>query len=270
MVLLPDYAVANKSTIYWHTYHRPPTSIKSGPLVGLGMIDRVLEQIIYALPDYQHALPLTSPTRTIADMNNGKQVCHPAFIKTEEREKFAFFSKPSLVAPSIRLVGLTLPQNTEQNKVTLGNASLGEYSTFIFNRGRSYGQKVDDFLRQVPRGRKMFFAADKTTELFNLVVNQKVDFTFSYPIEVNYFNQHHKDNPLKAWLIDGVPPYLLGYVACSKTAWGEQVISAINQTLIKIVDSPSYFSAMTSWLPEERKKPAFLDFYQNEFLSQHE
>lgn len=245
-------------------YHRPPSSIKTGNLAGQGFLDKVTQQLINAMPDYQHGLPLSSPKRTETAMREGKQVCHPVYLKTKERMQFAYFSKPSVVAPSIRLVGLSLPETVGAKRVNL--EKLHGRSTFTVNEGRAYNEQVDTFINSKPEDYKLVVSVDKSRDLFLLIANGKVDYTFSYPIEVNFFNKLHPTKQLQSWHIKGVNPYVLGYVACSKTAWGKDIINHVNQVLGTLVGTESYLHDITSWWPEELQRDEFVAFYENQLL----
>ena len=268
LTLAPTLTFAQKEVINWHVYHRPPSSIKTGQLAGQGFIDKITQQLIAAMPDYAHAQPLSSSKRTIHAMREGSRVCHPVYLKNQERLNYAYFSRPSVIAPSIRLVGLTLPVEIEQSKVDLDK--LNKNANFGILRGRVHHVLVDSFIDKTPVDYKITLATDKTTELFKLVATGKIDYTFSYPIEVNYFNQSNSAQQLKIWHIDGVDPYVLGYVACAKSEWGRKVIDHVNHALKGVIKTEAYFHALTSWWPQESLRPEFIEFYESQFLSAHQ
>lgn len=268
LLLYSPLSVAQKETIYWHTFHRPPSSIKTGDMVGKSFLDRVTYQLIKAMPNYSHFEPMSSPKRTESAMRDGKKVCHPVYLKNKERSKFAYFSKPSVVAPSIRLVGLSVPDGLETEKVRL--EELDKDSTFVFHRGRAHNETIDGFIKNLPDERKMVLSTNKTKELFKLVALGKIDYTFSYPIEVNYFNQQHSAQNLTSWQVKDVQQYVVGYVACSKSPWGKDVIEQVNLALAKLAGSKSYWHAMTSWWPEEVERQEFIDFHRTHFLNEYQ
>ncbi len=246
--------------------------MKLGDDQGEGFIDLILANLFAKLPHYEHRQPLTTQARAIYDIQLGKQVCHPALFKTSEREKYAYFSTPSLFTPSNRLLvsaeavkrhALTSPVDIkrllEDESVTLGLISA-----------RSYGPDLDKVLKQVESQRILRMPVEKNEVMFTLIARNRIDATIAYPFELAYFNRTgQKRSDITALDIKGIPAYAIGYVACPRNSWGRQVIEHVNTALAELVHTPEYVAAMTRWWEEEVERAEFKSFYANEFLNAH-
>jgi uncharacterized protein (TIGR02285 family) len=259
--LLMTSSVWAKDTIHWQTYHIPPISIKMGDDKGKGFVDKMLALIIEQLPEYNHEHPFTSHVRALKNMREGKPVCHPGLFKTKEREGFMYFSQPSLITPNLRLV------SHKQSDVAKQYADVIKLEDYIANnekdfgliKGRSYGKALDLILTQLPKEQLLFFSVQGAEDILRMVSNRRIDLTVAYPFEIGYFNnQEDNETPLNMSVIKGVKPYAIGYVACSKTPWGKQVIDRINTLLPSLRRSDAYIDAMTYWWQEERNNPRFI------------
>lgn len=265
------FTFANESIITWQTDHRPPASILKGPYQGQGFIDQIRDELITQLPQYQHKTSISPLDRLFDDMHRGKEICHPLLFVTQERMKSAYFSISATITPSMRLIinaemaeklNLTEPINLEQ----FINSSR---KTFAIVKGRSYGPFIDNVLKkQNNNDTHVKISVSDNTRLFKLLEKKRVDFTFAYPFELNYYQTHGSNNNVKFSMLTilGETNYTLGSVACSKTPWGKAVIDDVNQALKMQRKKADYITTMNKWWPQETSKPAFNDFYQNVFL----
>ncbi|WP_169726062.1 TIGR02285 family protein [Aestuariibacter salexigens] len=263
-------SISADDNIYWQTYHLPPILIKTGELTGQGFVDETLQLIIERLPQYQHHMPLASHARALEDLRLGKQVCHPSLYLTEERKTFAYFSLPSIISPSHRLIlkdGKTLP-DALNIPVDLTRVIQSPEVIFGLIRGRSYGVILDKLVSKLPNEQRFLLSAEEADAAIKLVALGRLDATIGYPYEVNYFTTHsERESELRQYQIAGVAPYAVGYIACPKNPWGQQVITQINEVLVTLRTSPEYISAMTKWWANERQSAWFQQAVKEQFAS---
>jgi uncharacterized protein (TIGR02285 family) len=257
------------NTITWQTDHRPPASILEGPYQGRGFIDKIRDELIAQLPQYQHEKSISPLDRLFEDMSRGKEICHPLLFVTEERKKNAYFSIAATVTPSMRLV---MRADVAQALYLKEPINLKQFinntrETFAIVKGRSYGPFIDNILAlHNNNDTHIKISVSDNTTLFKLLEKNRVDFTFAYPFELNYYRTHNPNIQFKMFTIQGEADYTLGSVACSKTAWGKSVIENIDNALIEQRKQDSFISTLNYWWPEETSKQEFKDFYQNIFL----
>lgn len=267
--LLISYSVsAQENTIYWQTDHRPPASILHGAQQGEGFIDLIRNSLVNQLPEYQHINSTSALDKFFDDMERGKNICHPLLFVTEQRKKFAYFSIPVTITPSVRVVmkaesaqplNLKSPIDLEQ--------IFDNERTFATIKGRSYGEFIDNAInKQHSSYSHARVSATDNTRLFRLLERERVDFTFAFPFELNYYKKHYNSTKFNTFAIKGPKDYTLGSVACSKNEWGKTVIDKVNKALLQQREREDFISTITLWWPEERKNKAFLKFYNDVFL----
>ncbi|MCC2616352.1 TIGR02285 family protein [Aestuariibacter halophilus] len=269
---LPDSADASDlKTIYWQTYHRPPGIIVSGEQGQLGFIQQAMKLIQDELPDYEHVVVHTTLARALQDMRLGKQTCHPSLFRRPEREAYMYFSHATQISPTNRVVV------TDETLHALGEGTASVSLTALLAKpewllgvigGRSYGSEIDQLLAEHGEPSRIIpIQSESLDVVFRMLALGRIQYTLAYPFEGRYFNQH---NPYQARLkmlpIDGLQPYELGHVACSRTVWGAKVISDINRVVMTIKFTDRYLQAMTAYWQEEQALPQFQDYYHNTFL----
>lgn len=259
-------------TIYWQTYHRPPGIIKTGVDQGSGFVEKALYLITRQMPEYTHEYPIASLTRALADIKAKKNVCHPALFKTKERAQYMLFSEASMINPGNRIIALkgALDHLATDNYVDLEQLLESHHYSFSLIKERSYGQAVDDKIKgHEDDSKSQLLASTELGAIFHMVLKKRVDFTISFPFELNYFIEKNNMSPtaFSSYYIKNVPQYTLGYVACPKNAWGEQIIAKVNKVLNKTKLQDSYKQAVTSWWGNEQFSKEFEAFYNNQFLN---
>lgn len=268
-VFLP-FNVSAKDVIYWQTYHQPPGSIQLGEFKGQGFLDRVLSLVIENLPEYDHAMPMSSLARALSDIESGKHACHPALHASEERKEYMYFSQPAMMNAMNAVIGKSDDILRLENESNEALHHIFTQSTFALVKGRAYSGGYDEFVAsQVTADQTVFVSSETIDTLFQLVAMGRVDFTIAYPFELQYFlsKQEHTKNRLRTFNVPKTSAYSVGYIACPKTPWGKEVIEKVDKVLDRIKPTKEYLAAMTSWAPSEQITPEFRRFYQEVFLS---
>ncbi|WP_170309522.1 TIGR02285 family protein [Litorilituus lipolyticus] len=260
---------AQEGIIYWQTDHRPPASILHGPYQGQGFIDQIRDSLIENLNEYQHLTSISALDKLFHDMKLGKNICHPLLFVTKQRKQHAYFSIPVTITPSMRVVMTTKRANEQNIKEPIELKTLFKSGQiFATVKGRSYGAFIDEAIKQQKNNYSHAqMSAEDNTRLFRLLEKNRIDFTFAYPFELNYFQTYHQSTDFSSFTIKGLSEYTLGSVACSKTAWGKSVIGKVNKVLLKQRQQADFISRMNHWWPEETNKEAFKQFYRHDFLN---
>lgn len=258
----------DNNVIFWQTYHRPPGIILTGEEQGTGAIQKTLNLVINNLPEYQHEMPMTTLARSLADMKQGKHVCHPALFRTPERESFMYFSQVSLMNPTHRLVvhKNKLAHIANNGTVDLQEAFAVPNMTFVLINGRSFSHGIDAIIAQHLDKRTLVDLTNTSlTILFQMIELGRVDASIVYPYEVShYLNQNlKKSKHLNVYKIADTPEYGLGSIACPKTPWGKRVITKIDNVLSEIKPTQAYREAMRGLWDLD---PSFDKLYDTVFL----
>ncbi|MFZ6873716.1 TIGR02285 family protein [Undibacterium sp. Di27W] len=250
--------------ISWYVYHLPPLYIQEGPGKGEGIVDLALQrQLIPGLPAYQHKfinVPLKRLELMLRDEDNA---CALGLFKNAEREKTMIFSQPffaqlppGAMIPRTQIAQLR-PYLVAGDKLSLSKLLEDEVLTVGAQSGRSYGANIDELL-QAHKGKKNIYlnsAPNAAKSLLQMNALGRVNLVLGYPYEANFLNS--RDNAdyidLKFYPLQEQPAYLLGYAACSKSAFGEQAIEQINTVLARREVLEAIALLYESWLPEDAR-----------------
>jgi uncharacterized protein (TIGR02285 family) len=257
--------------IFWQTYHRPPDFFLTGPNEGTGFIQQVLKHIIEKLPEYDHEMKLTTLARAIRDIKFEKTSCHPALVKSAEREEFMYFSKAAIFKPTNRIIAKKdfFDDYLRDGGIDLREITEHKNFTFALIKGRSFTPDIDGVLAQYLNKENRFIISNTDlSPTFEMIELGRVDATIAYPFEFNYYTQHHQlsKQRLETYPILGSPLFSIGYVACPKNEWGKKVITKINAALEELKPTKVFKDAFHSGWQSDQDNPSFEAFYQNEFL----
>lgn len=255
--------------ITWTVLDYPPASIlhngaapTSPAELGTGIVDRMMQEVIARLPQYRHEFRLANRQRIWASMRQGDHICDANAMKTAAREQWAYFAPAVLVPPMALVV-----RASDRSQFTQGapSVSLRELLKKDFKGGlepsRSYGPAVDQVLALADttssNGAATSPSAGTSTSggtLLNLVALGRYDYTLEYPMVVQYTQQNRAlATPLAVLPLREAQDWSVGYIACSRTAWGKAVLRDVDDALRAAFRSPAYRDILAAWLP-----PAYL------------
>ncbi|MBZ9785066.1 TIGR02285 family protein [Pseudomonas sp. REP124] len=249
-----------KPTLVWLKRDLPPLFIFEGPKNGLGIIDQLLTQLIDDLPQYRHSVMRVNRARGLQMLHEPSLTCDAALNWSKERESWIAFSIPVFRAMSnglaIRRVDrdLLLPfiKDGEVDLAALlatGSLTLGIVAE------RNYGEFLDTLIKQAPpKTLTLHYGNEALGSLLQMQRLGRLQLLLGYRPEIRYQAQQRgiAEDDLQFYPIRGTGKYLSGYIGCTDTPEGRQVISEINQ-LLRTLPRDQLSEAYAAWLdPESR------------------
>ncbi|MDF3935036.1 TIGR02285 family protein [Pseudomonas citronellolis] len=230
--------------VRWLTTDFPPLYILSGPERGRGLADVAQNLVIQRLDGFRHTeeeVPANYP-RIEQEMKNWANVCFAGFLKTPERERAFIFSDAYRLMLPIHLFTLVdhAPLPTHGGRVDLRALLAGGQLRLGVLGGRRYGTAIDELLAEHPDDKAVYrrYAQDQLEGLLGMMASQGrgIDAVLAYPNEVLHRTAASGKPPLdvRRYAIEGTPEYQEGYIACSRSALGRQVIAAVNGVIPQV------------------------------------
>ncbi|MNB54420.1 Bacterial extracellular solute-binding protein, family 3 [compost metagenome] len=228
-----------KPTLIWLLRDLPPLTIFEGPKKGQGVIDHLMPMLIAGMPQYEHKLMRVNRARGIQMLHEASFTCDPSLIWSKERAQWIAYSIPAFRAVSNGLVVRqkdreVLAPFLVEGEIDLASLLANGQEKIGVVAERSYGEIVDDLLRQAPKEALTPHYGNEA--LNNLLLMQRLgrlQVVLGYWPEIRY--QAHlaqiAEDELLFYPIRGTGKYLSGYIGCSDTHQGRQAISEINQLL---------------------------------------
>ena len=172
-----------------------------------------------------------SRLREWQQLHTMKNVCLYNKTKTPERLENALFSTyPIMAFPANRLVVYNHPELPENISL---NDAVNKYNLTIgIASGRSYGHEIDNYITKHP---KSFMSLGGTTGAYRLsqmLFQNKFDAVIEYR---SVFTSRHGTDPstenIRYLSLDDTNQTVFGYIACSQSEQGKQVIALFDQAL---------------------------------------
>lgn len=267
LLLLASRFIYATDTINWYVYDRPPSHFLSGPNIGQGYLDKLLDITVNELNEYQHTKVKATIARGLREMKQGHNACHLSLFKNPEREKFTAYSIAHIMAPNLSVImSKKLAKSHHLSKEVSVEALFSQHKLKAIKLPeRSYTEHVDNIFAKYPT-----FIYNRPTfselGLYQMLESGRVDFLVAVPSTANYLLGESSAD-FESLAIQGIEKYGLAYIGCSKTPWGKRVISKIDKILIKAKTSDAYLQAMSSWLPAESVNEEYMEYYRNTFLT---
>lgn len=179
--------------------------------------------------------------------------CVATRIKTSERQNDHIFSLPLNVYPGLRLFYLAskdpLPNelfnDQEQIKSLKSLFLMYPRRKLSVAPGRSLGDYLDNQVKSLPDRNVWSRFGENNYEATKLMLfKDRIDYIIDFPTEIAMnMDRYEPTVELASSAISGSPDYIVGRIACNKTAIGQQFISDVDANLRKIYQSTEFVSA---------------------------
>jgi len=243
----PEPPVAN---VVWASLDFPPFQIVDGPHRGSGSFDGLRGLLVREMGDVGHEVVTMSFARREDELRRGKLLCSPGMFRTPARERYLVYSRPALIHLDNRLVFLArnaarFPPGAEVDleKVFKDRRLIGGIIS-----GRSFAPNIDAQIRRHGDAPNVRMRALQPSHMVELLLKGEIDYTIMFPHEAAFLErQAGRDGFLATRMIAGTPPYILTHVACTRSEWGERVITRVNRILRDQRNRPEYRQFSARW-----------------------
>jgi len=279
LLLIPvftEMSLGAETSVVWMEADFPPGYILKGPDKGQGYEDIMTRILQENLRGYRHDRLLGNLARMNHEFKMKKNVCNVALFKTPERQKIMYFSIPSTFTLPNRLI---IPA---KNVAKFGGSEMVKLDEILksglrvgVSRGRSYGKNIDAVLKRYNTRKNLFVHSGKDVfqSLLKMMLADRLDCLLGPPEEAVYMAKKMsvEDQVASLTLKESTGNYdeWLGYVACSKTEWGNRFINKINRILLEKRPTTKYRGAYEKWL-DRNSIPMYRKLYKEAFLTIHE
>ncbi len=254
--LTPAFA-QSETTINWYKPEFPPLSIVNGPHAGKGYSDRIEAYLIRKLDSYQHRVTVAPFKRTLRDMKKGDNACSVTLLKNKEREAFIAFTRPArLLLPNSLIIRANeqpslAPYRDASGKVSVDALISDGKLRLGYSDGRSYTKPLDSLIAKHRNRVNMIERHGKEGPkgLLSMLVKGHIDAMFAQPVEAQFHGREMGISDQIAVLsLAEIKDYTIGYIGCSRTPWGEEVVARINDILETAVRTEEFRSFYEGFL----------------------
>ncbi len=264
----------DKRPVTWVESDFPPVWIYSGPYKGMGGADLIQDLLFEKLSGYQHRRLRANVTRTEIMVRNKDNVCTCAMFKTPDREKIMVFNR---VPSSFILANGIITKKSRQGRfgdkdyISLAGILKNSRLRCGITKDRKFGGKIDEILDQNKENPNILkrAAGDLTAGLLRMLKADNVDYILGFDWELQYLSRD-LFSPQEADTLIYIPikettPYLMSYIACSKTEWGKRFVKKLDKILEEALPSETYLNFWGQWMSN---KALYRKLYHDVFLKQ--
>ena len=243
---------AEKPLVTWILSDFPPFIVTDGPsLPGEGFIDFTLRYLVERMPEYRHQYEVAGIARAIGLMEQGAPVCHPALLRTAEREKVAVFSGPAHFALSHMVVARRdrldrlFRHMDDEGAVDLARLLADPTLTTSLTEKRAFSPMIDKALADAGPSRNRPTIGVRFDSPFLQLDAGWIDYIFAYPVEPGWYRKSGRISPdadLVYLPVAGSEDYVLGGIGCTRGAWGDAVIRRIDAAVAAAGPRPPWIN----------------------------
>lgn len=250
--------VLAKPLMVWYTSHWPPYRISEGPYAGQGSFDLMFNQLIKALPQYQHRINQIHQAR-IAKVSATSREDHCTFglRYTPERAERTYFSQPAGMLPNLAINSLKhhtqLKTLQPQQGIAMTELVQKPELVGLIEADRAYPAVIASQINK--KGSNLASSSMSTMNPAQLLTAKRVDYVVDYPNRLRYFSvEAGQEVQLEFQPIAEIPAFSYAYVSCSKTVTGKGWITDVDVALNDLKQKPDYKKAMYRWFSEQEQQ----------------
>ncbi|MES2160733.1 MAG: TIGR02285 family protein [Pseudomonadota bacterium] len=236
-----------------------------------GMADQLVKYIVSRWPEASHRFLYANPNRVWSMLASGEQVCFTGALRTQERERFAYFRNTYLLPPPQLIIRpevlAAIPLNARgeaEPGPLMNNASLHG----LVIEKRAYGHAVDALLAQPAASPniKRLAASNYGKTIFTMMTMNRGDYTIDYDFVLAHAALTDTQLArLKAIPLAGADALIVGGIACPRTPWGRATVQKIDALLASHEGSSVLLQAQARWISREsasRYDEAMKEFFR--------
>ena len=249
------------TTVHWNTVSFPPSLITKGELKNQGYSDIVRNIIIKNMSSYQHNVEIGNTKLAVTNLRRLEFSCFSGLNRNEEREKFTYFSKPTILSLPNELIIKKSNQHkfrkylTSDNKIDLFQILKDDILRFGYVDSRAYHNYIDDLIQKFKSNKNSFArkGADLTKGLVYMLSRDRLDYIIEYPTMIKYNKEelNIKEEFLQ-YPIKNASELIKVYVGCNKSMYGKNLIDNIDEIIIN--QKEEFVKAYKKWLPKNSLK----------------
>lgn len=272
LMLAVSSVAAQEGRLLWLINDFPPFTEVSQQTAGQGIADSLMQHVQSHLPQYRHETEVASFARVYALMERGEQVCHPTTLKMPGREHVMLFSRPALFLTSQQVViradrqSRFAPYIDSSGQIDVSRLLADAQLVTAVSERRGYSVAITNALKALGDQPHVLKAGVNFTAPFQQLAAGWIDYLFAYPVELGRYRRQPGvvEVAMQTLEIAGDPPYMLGYISCTRSVWGEQVIRDIDEQIRLAGPRPPWVEKIVEYTASED-----LETYERALVEQH-
>ncbi len=240
-------------------------NVEGNIVTGYGI--EVQKIIASHMPEYSHKLILAQPARIFKDLRNGKNYIAYGPVKTEEREKYLYYSLPCrlVFSDTVMMDSSKAKKFLIGSKISLKKILQDKNLIMGHTKGASYGSEIDNILEEFGTHIKKEIITGSKSEMrqMKMIKAQRIDWMIWDPLTfIDFVEKGTLSNKFGIYEIaEKKETFIAANIVAPKNKWGRQMIDKINTILKKVIPTDGFYKNLSTWVPKELE-PSFREGYK--------
>lgn len=252
-------SVSANDVITWGINDSPPFHILEGKNQNLGFCDQLVNEMQQLLPQYQHEKPVIPQARLSLLVKRHNNICFPCAIKKPDSDRVLYselthiYPPLQLITPSERVSDITRKYGNP-----VGLSQILANSEFLFGqpRARKFGVELQPILDKYIDAVSHVMSINSTKGsigVMEMLMLGRLDYTIEYSVVTRHFNLMQNGTLAAIPIKENHNSIIGGAITCTRSDWGEKVISSINEVLPKLYKSAKFKESLQYWFAKDNK-----------------
>lgn len=218
-----------------------------------------MQLLLPNMADIQIESAKVNSARALALLKSNPNACVGNKLLTAERQAISYHTQlPQVVFPGLQLFALrdspsatVLNELRSDNGIRLADVLAHQQRLRLAVAGdRHYSTEIDGLLQSPSWQRQLWrrHGADDTPGVLKMLREGRIDLVIEYPnVFSHYQGPSDQQSPYISVPIIESAPILAGYILCSRTAEGAELIARFDTLLAQISQNPRYLQAHLRW-----------------------
>jgi uncharacterized protein (TIGR02285 family) len=257
-----------KKTIRWLGWEQVPNFIPYGDYNGQGLGDALTNALQRMLPQYNHEMVITN-TRRYNRLIREENVCVAWAWIIPGSEDYRIHSRAISLAPRTGIQVLKSKQHLfgkPGETLSLAKLLSNPDLTLGYLEELSYTKKVHELLEKYRGENNIHFSSRSEVE-FNLSMldSNRLDYFFGFPAQAIFDAEvRGVPNNYQFYNIEEIDMFTSMHTHCSKTAFGKEVMTAINDIITTDL-LLEHLARVERWYGENKSyREVFMDYVINQ------
>lgn len=254
--------IITKDIITWYKVSFPPFVITEGNNIGEGTVDKIMEEIYFAnLQEYEHKIEVTNLNRLMNNLKMNNYVANPILFKNNEREEFAYFSKPFDFTISNHLI--VSKENEHNIRPYIDSEGFVDFKSLIKSKnfkvavesGRYYSDEINEVIKENINTKYIDLGYGDLVEASSRkLLHGRIDAFIEHPEIAEYIIRLKEINiDYSIFPIKGTGKYNVLRFSFPKTTWGLSMVKRINSLIDEFIYTDEYYELALRWSKNKEK-----------------
>lgn len=223
----------------------------------MGASNFLYQLYVKAMPEYIHQNLIATVPRIEVELKSQNLVCFPGSSEAQKRKKFSYLTPQYIQPPPFLVTRKDVADRLAKkykNGVFLKDILKDNSLAGLAGSSRSFGADIDRILDADPGNMSRAVFEAFGANVIQMIEKRRADYTIEYAFIMKDLMDSKKiGDDVVAIPLEDAGPYMVQYLACSKTPSGLAVIQKADLVIRDNIRKPEYWQGVIDSVPKNQK-----------------